>query len=349
MKIDVVIGNPPYQETTNAGNNGGKAIYDLFIYNGLKLSNKLCMIVKNNWLNSDSLKNLRNTMLDNKLKEIVNYSTLGDVFPSMGIAASIVYVDKDSKDYKTHYKELKNSKEPESVIEYSADIRNIGYIPCSEIECKIVNNVAAKIKERFGKYIYATNPFGIGTNLKLSNTKEIIDYSTTKHDYYLLKVKNTVEEPIYVRQTSLPKGKDLLNKYKVICPKQIHKTKNPIPEVMLLNPDEIFSDSYVLVYDSTNLTECQNVVSYIKTKFFRYMTYVLADTLCRLTAYRATLVPDQDFTNLSAADQAKSLEKRGYKIDWSKSISEIDDQLYKKYKLTPDEIQYIEKTIKPME
>jgi hypothetical protein len=118
---------------------------------------------------------------------------------------------------------------------------------------------------------------------------------------------------------------------------------------MLLNPDEIFSDSYVLVYDSTNLTECQNVVSYIKTKFFRYMTYVLADTLCRLTAYRATLVPDQDFTNLSAADQAKSLEKRGYKIDWSKSISEIDDQLYKKYKLTPDEIQYIEKTIKPME
>lgn len=94
MKIDVVIGNPPYQETTNAGNNGGKAIYDLFIYNGLKLSNKLCMIVKNNWLNSDSLKNLRNTMLDNKLKEIVNYSTLGDVFPSMGIAASISEIDE---------------------------------------------------------------------------------------------------------------------------------------------------------------------------------------------------------------------------------------------------------------
>jgi len=36
-------------------------------------------------------------------------------------------------------------------------------------------------------------------------------------------------------------------------------------------------------------------------------------------------------------------------IDWSKSIPEIDQQLYAKYNLSPEEISFIEKMIKPME
>ena len=47
-------------------------------------------------------------------------------------------------------------------------------------------------------------------------------------------------------------------------------------------------------------------------------------------------VPLQDFTAQSD-------------IDWSKSVAEIDQQLYKKYNLTPDEIDFIESMIKPME
>ena len=36
-------------------------------------------------------------------------------------------------------------------------------------------------------------------------------------------------------------------------------------------------------------------------------------------------------------------------IDWSKSISEIDQQLYAKYGLDADEIAFIEDNVKPME
>jgi hypothetical protein len=35
-------------------------------------------------------------------------------------------------------------------------------------------------------------------------------------------------------------------------------------------------------------------------------------------------------------------------IDWSKSIEEIDVQLYAKYNLSKDEIAFIESMIKPM-
>ena len=48
------------------------------------------------------------------------------------------------------------------------------------------------------------------------------------------------------------------------------------------------------------------------------------------------MVPLQDFT--SSSD-----------IDWSKSIREIDQQLYKKYKLSPGEIDFIESHVKEME
>ena len=47
-------------------------------------------------------------------------------------------------------------------------------------------------------------------------------------------------------------------------------------------------------------------------------------------------IPIQNFTSKSD-------------IDWTKSISEIDKQLYAKYKLSQDEIEFIEKMIKPMD
>ena len=46
-------------------------------------------------------------------------------------------------------------------------------------------------------------------------------------------------------------------------------------------------------------------------------------------------VPLQDFTENSD-------------IDWTKSVEEIDQQLYAKYGLTQEEIDFIEKMIKPM-
>ena len=61
----------------------------------------------------------------------------------------------------------------------------------------------------------------------------------------------------------------------------------------------------------------------------------MCENTCRVTANRFSLVPPQDFTSDSD-------------IDWSKSIEDKDKQLYRKYNLTQEEIDYIEKTIKPM-
>lgn len=81
-------------------------------------------------------------------------------------------------------------------------------------------------------------------------------------------------------------------------------------------------------------SEAKNCMKYIKTKFARIMLGVLKVTQDNnKNIWR--LVPLQDFSSNSD-------------IDWSKSISEIDQQLYKKYNLSDKEIDFIETHVKEM-
>lgn len=81
--------------------------------------------------------------------------------------------------------------------------------------------------------------------------------------------------------------------------------------------------------------ECGRILKYLKTKFVRYL-HSLAKASHDATSKTYRFIPMQDFTKESD-------------IDWGKSISEIDAQLYAKYGLTAEEIDFIESKIKPME
>ena len=81
--------------------------------------------------------------------------------------------------------------------------------------------------------------------------------------------------------------------------------------------------------------EAQNLLKYIKSKFARTMLGVLKvtqDNPPKTWKY----VPLQDFT--SSSD-----------IDWTKSVHEIDLQLYDKYGLTAEERNFIETNVKEMD
>lgn len=85
-----------------------------------------------------------------------------------------------------------------------------------------------------------------------------------------------------------------------------------------------------------NIIEASNLNKYVKTKFARIMLGSKKVTQGNKTPKIWSNVPLQDFTNNSD-------------IDWSKSIPEIDKQLYAKYGLSEEEINFIEQNVKPME
>lgn len=99
-------------------------------------------------------------------------------------------------------------------------------------------------------------------------------------------------------------------------------------------PGEGATDTFISIGFFLSNTESLNTIKYLKSKFCRTMLGVKKATQHTAKAVWE-FVPLQDFT--SASD-----------IDWSRSVHEIDLQLYKKYGLTDEEIQFIETNVKEM-
>ena len=87
MKFNVILGNPPYQQ-------GTKSIYNDFIDTAISMQpDFISMIVKNNWLVSDTLKTTRDNLINTGLTNIINYSEVGDVFKNIGAAVTFIQCD----------------------------------------------------------------------------------------------------------------------------------------------------------------------------------------------------------------------------------------------------------------
>lgn len=95
------------------------------------------------------------------------------------------------------------------------------------------------------------------------------------------------------------------------------------------------TDTFLSIGDFEYESEAESCLKYIKTKFARVMLGILKVTQDN-TRGKWRFVPLQDFS--ASSD-----------IDWSKSVSDIDSQLYSKYGLSDDEIEFIERNVKPMD
>lgn len=98
-------------------------------------------------------------------------------------------------------------------------------------------------------------------------------------------------------------------------------------------PNSVCTQSYLYAKFNSE-DEAKNFIKYLRTKFLRVLVSAIKITQ-HATSRVYRYVPIQDFTFSSD-------------IDWSKSIDEIDAQLYAKYNLSDEEIAFIESMIKPM-
>ena len=147
---------------------------------------------------------------------------------------------------------------------------------------------------------------------------------------------------IFIKRDGLPKESPLLDSWKLFVVKawgNMDEKKGFLggsySEIIVAEPKDCCSEMYIEFGPFNNKQEAENAKKYFYTKFFRAVFY--KNKTSQNTARETyASVPLQDFTNNSD-------------INWTKTIPEIDQQLYKKYKLSEDEIEYIEEKIKPME
>lgn len=106
-------------------------------------------------------------------------------------------------------------------------------------------------------------------------------------------------------------------------------------ETIVASPSDCCSETYVEFGPFETLEQAISANKYLHTKFFRAMFFYNKKSQ---NTPRATYscIPLQDFS--SSSD-----------INWSKSVEDIDSQLYLKYGLSDDEIKFIEQNIQPMD
>ena len=161
-----------------------------------------------------------------------------------------------------------------------------------------------------------------------------MSHSVIPYEDYVIKVavlNGKMIDYVYTKRDFVPDRADLIDTYKVICGKGVSKGSgkgsNVVTNINLLSPGEICNASFGLLYTANTLSEAQNAMSYVKTRLFRFLVSLLCDSgVNGISQYRFGLVPLQDFSH-----------------PWA------DQMLYDKYGLSPEEIEYIENTIKPME
>jgi hypothetical protein len=354
MKINTAVGNIPYQE--NFGIKGGnssnaKSIYNLFIDFAIKLDPRyICMITPSRWM-TKSAQGIPSSWVDkmltqNKFKVIHDFENENDCFKGVAIEGGVNYFLWD-RDYvgKCNY--------------YFHQAQNNGIIPRYDyldskgagivIRDPQAYSIVEKINNVNNNYFFDSdkNMSGLVSPKHFFDdcnflTSNWTDYSDKKDDEHCIKYYvniNKTRTHRWISLDQLPKHKDTKDLHKVYIPAANGSMEYILGKPFYGEPNSVCSQTFLVIgYDAVkhNLSkeECQNIIKYIYTKFFRYLVSIKKITQNGPRGVYQ-FVPLQNFTTESD-------------IDWSKSIDEIDQQLYAKYDLTADEIDFIESKIKYM-
>lgn len=343
MKFDAVVGNPPYQETSGKTVND-KPIYHLFMDLASSLSEKVSFITPARFLfNAGATpKEWNNKMLNDKHFKVVKFTQNSmDWFPNVDITGGIAITYRDSmQDFGkigifSAFPELNSIKEKVwsiSTISLSEYVLNRGqyrYSDLAYIEEPIAltktpdRRISTSAFDRIPELFLETKP---------NDGKEYIQiYGNLGNNRVFRWFRKDYLAPI-----------NNLSKYKVMIPKANGSgaigevSSTPLIGMPVIGAPMIgYTETYISVYETDSPTQAKSVLKYIKSKFARCLLGILKVTQDN-TKKVWLFVPLQDFTEKSD-------------IDWSKSIAEIDQQLYKKYNLSDEEIAFIESMIKTME
>ena len=328
MQFDVIIGNPPYQLSDGGGGNkiSAKPIYNFFVEQALKLKPRfLSMIIPARWFaGGKGLDEFRAKMITNdQIQVMVTYPKSRECFQGVDIAGGVCYF-------------LWNR-------EYHG-------------ACKFVTQKGSDISVRNRKLnefpILISDNIGIDIVHKVNNCSQGDSYLSTKvlprNSFGFTTSSRGVEHPFdgaiklissegesYVRKDDVLKNSALIKKYKVsvgtLNPDRggvnnaSDGKSNVTTKVRILYPNEVVTETYIILGTFDKLNEAKNFASYIKTKFVRYLILLTISSM-HIVRDNFQFVPLQDFSH-----------------PWT------DEMLYKKYDLDKDEIAFIESMIRPME
>lgn len=339
MEFDVVIGNPPYQLSDGGQGASAMPIYNKFVDQAKSLDPKfLVMVIPARWLfGGRGLDTFRASMLeDRRIRKLIDFPDSRQAFESVDVAGGVCYflwnrdnegdcevVTTDLQGNETSSVRPLVEKGASVFIRNSESIAVLRKIVAVEAGTKD-GPLSIPVARRFDAQVSGQKPFGLRTFFRGEKKK--------KRDDDLLVQQNG--GTAWVARKTISEGIEMIDRWKVFTSKSSsehagqadrHGTRRVLSLTGILPPGSVVTETYVILGAFDSEVEARNCLSYVTTKFFRFLvaTRTSAQDLPR-TAY--TFVPIQDYAQR-----------------WT------DQRLYAKYGLEAHEISLIESTIRPMD
>lgn len=334
MKFDVVVGNPPYQEVLNSDTSKAKQLFPYFIMNSVNMKPEfVSLITPARWYSGNaqdgSFVKLREFIrANNSIQKIHYYPDANDVFSDVEIKGGINYF-LYNKNYsgKTEFVTHVNGQEQTEYRNLFFD--GIDEILTDTVAITIINKVKSKNYNSLVEITTGRDAFGISG--KKDNVNKLICNDPSKKKVALRCMNNEI---IMIDECNVKKNINIMNSYKIFISKSAGDPKNDkkvIGVPFLARVGEVCTDTFIPVGMFNQEMEAVHLKKYMETKFLRYLVNTVKSSQ---NVYQIVykFVPLLEFQNDSI-------------IDWSKSIQDIDKQLYKHFELSNEEINSIEDLI----
>ena len=342
MKINAIVGNPPYQEE---GESTRKApIYHLFYDVAFKLSPIVTLITPGRYLfkaGQTPMEWMEQMLSDTHFKVVDYFQKSSEVFPSVDIKGGVAIGFRDAN---KEFGAIEFFSEfPELISIQNKVTHHISFVSGEFAELVSSQGIYKFSNIALEKFPQISIVQGKGTAAKITsnafeNLPEIFLESESECNGKGVKIMGRINSKREIRwiKAEYLQYCNYLDYYNVFVPEA--NGTGAIGEVLSTPvigvPVIGHTDTFLSIGKFASAQEASACLKYVKSKFARCMLGTLKATQHNPKNTWAN-VPMQDFTSNSD-------------INWSKSISEIDTQLYTKYGLSEDEISFIESMIKPM-
>lgn len=338
-KFYAVVGNPPYQEEIVGSSD--RPIYNYFMDEAYRLSDKVELVTPGRFLfkAGKTPKEWNEKMLaDEHLKVLEYIQDSDDVFPGRDIKGGVAITYRDAKKQFgeiglfTPFPELRSIRQ-----------RVVPYLQHGNISDIMYSQNRFDLTELYNDFPQAKEMISSGgreRRIVTSSFNKLECFHDTKEsddDIQVLGLRPGNKRTYCWINKKYIGDNGNLYRYKVIFP--MANGSGALGEIisspLIGEPSVGYTQSFVAIGAVEDREEAEAMLKYLKSKFARALLGIL-----KITQHN----PPEKWVNVPLQDFTSSSD-----IDWSRSVADVDRQLYAKYGLSEDEVDFVESHVKGME